>query len=83
MALTVLALLASVSCQSGPPGASDSGSLPEGDQLLSAASEVMSGLSAVSFDIDIEVDGEPSNFQLQQAVGTVTAEGDVSATARL
>lgn len=83
MALTALALLASVACQSGSPGTSDPGSLPEGDQLLSAAAGVMSGLSSVSFDIDIEADGEPSNFQIQQALGTVTADGDVTATARL
>lgn len=81
-ALTFLALTAIVACGQDPAGTPpDADELPDARRLLSASAEAMTELSSVRFVIDI--DGELSGSQVQQAVGQVSAEGDVSASAKL
>lgn len=79
--LAFLTLMPLVACGPDSPDSQGSGGLPEANELLLASAERMTELSSVGFVIDI--DGELSNFQIQQAVGTLSSEGDVSASAKL
>lgn len=73
------ALLLPVAC--GDQATPEPDALPDAAELLAATAEAMSALDTVGFDI--QVDGELTSFQIQQASGWLTAEGDIEATAQL
>lgn len=73
------ALLLPVAC--GEQATPEPDALPDAAELLSAGAEAMSALDTVGFDI--QIDGELTSFEIQQASGRLTAEGDVEATAQL
>ncbi|MEX2587245.1 MAG: LppX_LprAFG lipoprotein [Actinomycetota bacterium] len=82
-ALRIAALLALVALSACGRNSTttQSDQLPDARELLSASAKAMAELSSVSFLIDIG--GELSSAQIQQAEGTLTADGDVSASAKL
>lgn len=59
-----------------------SDSLPEGRSLLTDSSDAMEDVTTVRFHLTVEGD-RPSNFQITEADGVITAEGGVSATAKM
>ncbi len=59
-----------------------SDSLPDGRSLLTDSSEAMEDVTTVRFHLTVEGD-RPSNFQITEADGVITADGGVSATAKV
>jgi lipoprotein LprG len=59
-----------------------SDSLPDGRSLLTESSDAMGDVTTVRFQLRVEGD-RPSNFQITEADGVITADGGVSATAKV
>jgi lipoprotein LprG len=59
-----------------------SDSLPDGRSLLVQSSDAMDEVTSVRFSLRVEAD-RPSNFQISEADGVITADGGVSAAAKV
>jgi lipoprotein LprG len=59
-----------------------SDSLPDGRSLLVQSSDAMDEVNTLRFSLQVEAD-RPSNFQITEAEGVITADGGVSAAAKV